>query len=183
MTYNRYDNAKIYRITNNANDLVYIGSTCLPLRKRLFNHKKEQHSGRGANRRLFKLAQEIGWDEMTMTLVEAYPCKSKEELCAREEYHRKQVSPELQLNMIRAHATKQDRKDDNQQSRERNRGTYNEYQREYFKRPHVAEYRAKWEQQHRDERLAYHRHMHHYKQSWGGRYHNCLLYIDTTLFT
>jgi hypothetical protein len=32
MTYNRYDNAKIYRITNNANDLVYIGSTCLPLR-------------------------------------------------------------------------------------------------------------------------------------------------------
>jgi hypothetical protein len=31
MTYNRYDNGKIYQITNNLNDMVYIGSTCLPL--------------------------------------------------------------------------------------------------------------------------------------------------------
>ena len=44
-------------------------------------------------------------------------------VAARSKYHRKQVPPELQLNMIRAHATKQDRKDGNQQSRERNRGT------------------------------------------------------------
>ena len=29
----RYNNGKIYKIINNFNDLVYIGSTCLPLRK------------------------------------------------------------------------------------------------------------------------------------------------------
>ena len=38
MTYNRYNNGKIYQITNNLNDMVYIGSTCLPLRKRWYNH-------------------------------------------------------------------------------------------------------------------------------------------------
>ena len=35
----RYNNGKIYKIINNFNDMVYIGSTCLPLRKRIFNHK------------------------------------------------------------------------------------------------------------------------------------------------
>ena len=53
MTYNRYHNGKIYQITNNIDDMVYIGSTCLPLRKRIYNHKKEYHSGKGPNRRLF----------------------------------------------------------------------------------------------------------------------------------
>ena len=42
----RYTNGKIYKIINNFNDMVYIGSTCLPLRKRIFNHKKEQRAGR-----------------------------------------------------------------------------------------------------------------------------------------
>ena len=33
MTHNtRYNNGKIYKIINNFNDMVYIGSTCLPLR-------------------------------------------------------------------------------------------------------------------------------------------------------
>ena len=38
-TNNRYTNGKIYQITNNLNDMIYIGSTCLPLRKRWYNHK------------------------------------------------------------------------------------------------------------------------------------------------
>ena len=50
MTSIRYDNGKIYRITNNIDNMIYIGSTCLPLRKRLYCHKKEQHSGKGQNR-------------------------------------------------------------------------------------------------------------------------------------
>jgi hypothetical protein len=44
MTYNRYTNGKIYQITNNLNDMIYIGSTCLPLRKRWYNHKNDERS-------------------------------------------------------------------------------------------------------------------------------------------
>ena len=54
----RYNNGKIYKIINNFNDMVYIGSTCLPLRKRIFNHKKEQQAGRSPNRHLFQLVSE-----------------------------------------------------------------------------------------------------------------------------
>ena len=67
MTYNRYDNGKIYQITNNLNDMVYIGSTCLPLRKRWYNHKNEMNHGKGSTRRLFQMAAQIGWDEMRIT--------------------------------------------------------------------------------------------------------------------
>ena len=57
MTHNtRYNNGKIYKIINNFNDMVYIGSTCLPLRKRIFNHKKEQRAGRTLEMGLHELA-------------------------------------------------------------------------------------------------------------------------------
>ena len=70
MTYNRYQNGKIYQITNNIDDMVYIGSTCLPLRKRIYNHKKEHHSGKGPNRRLFQHTEQYGWDEFNIILVD-----------------------------------------------------------------------------------------------------------------
>eukprot|EP01045_Picozoa_sp_COSAG04_P041000 COSAG04_NODE_12246_length_662_cov_106.149201_1_plen_135_part_00 len=77
MTYNRYDNGKIYQITNNIDDMVYVGSTCLPLRKRLYNHKKEHHSGKGPNRRLFLHAKQHGWSEFNIILVELYPMRQQ----------------------------------------------------------------------------------------------------------
>ena len=60
MTYNRYNNGKIYQITNNLNDMIYIGSTCLPLRKRWYNHKNEMNCGKGSTWRLFQMAAQIG---------------------------------------------------------------------------------------------------------------------------
>ena len=67
----RYDNGKIYRITNNIDNMIYIGSTCLPLRKRLYCHKKEQHSGKGQNRRLFLASgYQLSWLGRTQTQAE-----------------------------------------------------------------------------------------------------------------
>ena len=89
-TNTRYNNGKIYKIINNFNDMVYIGSTCLPLRKRIFNHKKEQRAGRSPNRHLFQLVREApnGWDDFQIVLVETCPCTNKDELLRHEEYHR-----------------------------------------------------------------------------------------------
>ena len=78
MNYNRYNNGKIYQIINNIDDMVYIGSTCLPLRKRIYNHKEEQHAGKGPNRRLFVHAQKYGWAEFDIILIEEYPCENRD---------------------------------------------------------------------------------------------------------
>ena len=104
-TNNRYTNGKIYQITNNLNDMVYIGSTCLPLRKRWYNHKNEMNYGKGSTRRLFQMAAQIGWDEMRIVLVESYSCDSSDELRRREEYHLQQVPVERRLNMMHAYQT------------------------------------------------------------------------------
>ena len=67
----RYNNGKIYKIIHNFNDMVYIGSTCLPLHKRIFNHK-EQRAGRSLNRYLFKLVREAAncWDDFQIVLLD-----------------------------------------------------------------------------------------------------------------
>ena len=98
----RYQNGKIYQITNDFNDQIYIGSTCLPLAKRFFNHKKEEAKVGDTNRQLFLLAREHGWHRLRIILLEQYPCNSKDELRQREEHHRSlfaSVFPDLCLNI------------------------------------------------------------------------------------
>ena len=110
MKYNRYNNGKIYKIVNNVDDMVYIGSTCLSLSKRKHLHKTEQVSGKSPNRRLFLHIKKYGWDEFDIYLVEQFSCHTKDQLRQREEYHRMQVSPDICLNMCRAFATTEDKK-------------------------------------------------------------------------
>ena len=130
----RYDNGKIYRITNNIDSMIYIGSTCLPLRKRLYCHKNEQHSGKGQNRRLFLHAKKYGWKEFDIYLLEKFPCDTKDE------FHRKQVPIDICLNMYRAYATAEDRKLVNKQSRQRHIASYNAYMRQFQQRPQSKAY-------------------------------------------
>ena len=88
MNYNRYNNGKIYQIINNIDDMVYIGSTCLPLKKRIYNHKEEYHAGKGPNRRLFQHAQKYGWAEFDIILIEEYPCENRDLVGAALRYRR-----------------------------------------------------------------------------------------------
>ena len=83
-----YPNGKIYKITNDFSDHVYIGSTCQPLAKRFYEHKKEARRGTKHTRHLFAFATEHGWDRFRITLLEHYPCDSRDELRQREEHHR-----------------------------------------------------------------------------------------------
>lgn len=78
-----YTNGKIYRINVDGSDLVYYGSTTDPLYKRMSSHKasfmKSDHH-RSVNE-LFKFGDPY------ITLVEKYPCDTKEELHARERWY------------------------------------------------------------------------------------------------
>ena len=72
-----YENGKIYKLT--CGDLVYYGSTCSSLTKRLYEHK--QKSNNCTSKQLF----EIGDPEIT--LVEDFACERKEQLTARERFY------------------------------------------------------------------------------------------------
>jgi hypothetical protein len=85
---NRYQQGKIYKITSNETDKCYIGSTCEKyLCNRMANHRshlKKYNAGKA----LYITANEIvKYHDSKIILLEAYECKSKDELLAREQHY------------------------------------------------------------------------------------------------
>jgi hypothetical protein len=74
-----YQRGKIYKITSDLTDKIYIGSTCNPLYKRLSQHKCSTNKCNSSE--LIKLGDAI------ITLIEDFPCERKEQLTARERYY------------------------------------------------------------------------------------------------
>ena len=77
-----YSKGKIYKIVNDSLDLVYYGSTCNELRKRLYNHKSHAKANRKCSSRILF---ESG--EAKIFLVEQFPTVSKMLLLRRERWY------------------------------------------------------------------------------------------------
>ena len=86
-----YNNSKIYKLWVNETDDIYIGSTCSTLTKRLCGHKSCYKRWKDGKKEKYKTSFklfEIG--NVMIELVEAYPCKCKDELRAREGFYIRQ---------------------------------------------------------------------------------------------
>src|SRR6185437_12749297 len=96
---NKYTNGKIYRMQLPGDEKFYVGSTTNTLKTRLCNHLK------GAGRCKSTVYRHLDgqWDKVEITLLESYPCKTKYELLAREQYWCDKLQP--QLNSKQAYAT------------------------------------------------------------------------------
>jgi group I intron endonuclease len=66
-----FSKAKIYKITNDYNNDVYVGSTCDLLTKRFSNHKKSVTNNEKKNRPLYKLMNEIGFERFRIELIDS----------------------------------------------------------------------------------------------------------------
>ena len=75
-----YSKGKIYKITNDYNDHVYIGSTCDTLSKNFSKHKSDSNC---KNNPLYKLIDEIGFERFRIELICDYPCEDKYQLCQK----------------------------------------------------------------------------------------------------
>jgi len=79
-----FNKGKIYKITNDFNDEVYIGSTCDTLNRRFSNHKARFKKERSKNSSIYKLMNEIGFERFRIELIENYPSQDKYQLRQRE---------------------------------------------------------------------------------------------------
>ena len=87
----RYKNGKIYKLWRLDCDDVYIGSTCLPLTKRLYEHKKSfklwdanpEKRGFVTSYLLFRK----GIDDVKIELIMSCPCNDKSELLKNEGFY------------------------------------------------------------------------------------------------
>ena len=80
---NRYQSSKIYRIVFNDGK-YYIGSTTQELNIRMNVHKTRSKTH---TTNLYEHVRKFGWENAKITLIEDYPCKSKDELNNKEREH------------------------------------------------------------------------------------------------
>jgi len=87
-----YKQGKIYKIECNVTGLIYIGSICKKkLSGRMTEHRsryKKYLNGKKKYLSSFKVMENNDYD---IILIEDYPCKSKDQLFARERYYTNEI--------------------------------------------------------------------------------------------
>jgi hypothetical protein len=92
-----YQNGKIYKIESHQGDKIYIGSTTKQyLSQRLVAHRKDYTYWLSGNKNAkkttsFNIFDEYGLDNCFITLIESFPCDSRDELTAREAHYIKSM--------------------------------------------------------------------------------------------
>jgi len=123
----RYKNGKIYEITSNNTDMVYVGSCYTPLNRRLTIHKSKKNCSS-------KYIIECG--DYNINLIEEYSCNNNTELRIREQYWIDKYKREDKniINEINAYLSKEQRLESKKDYREKNREKISEYNKEYGKK-------------------------------------------------
>jgi len=80
----RYNNGKIYKIVNEVNSIIYVGSTCTTLSRRFSWHKS--FCRRGHTSAIYAAMCEIGIEKFRIILIENYSTTEKNLLLAREQH-------------------------------------------------------------------------------------------------
>ena len=103
----KYQHAKIYKIINSIDKLIYVGSTVQPLNQRFSEHKSR--SKQYPERKIYKHFAKLGVEHFKIILIKLFPCNNKLELAIEEERYK--IMLNAQLNMVRAHQTAEQKKD------------------------------------------------------------------------
>ena len=167
---NKYEKAKIYKLIDNTNGNIYIGSTIQSLANRKSKHKQE--TKKKINKCKSKLI--INNDDYDIILIENYPCSSKEELLARERYFIENMEC---INKNRPIITIEERKEYEIKYANKNKDLIKTKSKEWYKnnKDKKKEYDKKYKKQLAD-----------YQNSWCGNYRtnyeNNLLKISMDIF-
>ena len=91
-----YARGKIYKIINRINTDIYIGSTVKKyLSQRMGTHQSCIYT---SNSKLYLSMRSLGFEHFKIVLIENFPCQSKDELRAREQYYIDELKPALNTN-------------------------------------------------------------------------------------
>lgn len=91
-----YSKGKIYKLVNDVNDEIYVGSTTQTLKQRLNTHKglSKIHP----NRHVYSKLNEVGWKNVHIILLEEVESSNAYQLLERERYWYDLLRPTLNKN-------------------------------------------------------------------------------------
>ncbi len=153
---NKYTNGKIYKIIDNTNGNIYIGSTIRSLKRRLQLHIHD------LKKKVYLTSSEIIKNgNYKIELIENYSCNNDEELRKREQYY---IDNNKCVNKKKSYSNRKEIK-------------------LYFKNYH-KKYDKEWYDNNKKYKKKYMKELRIYKNSFGGdpRSNNNLLLIDINLF-
>ncbi len=130
---NKYNNGKIYKIIDNTNNNIYIGSTIQDLNKRL-NHHKCCYNKKNNN----SVNIIIKNNDYKIELIENYSCNNKKELLEREGHYIRNT--EYCINKVQPGI---DRKETIKKSNEKRKEEIKNWH--YENKEKVKEYKKKYE--------------------------------------
>jgi hypothetical protein len=85
---NKYQRGKIYKIWSPNTERIYIGSTTeSTLAKRMAKHRADYQRWKEGHRQFITSFVLLNQPECQIQLLEVYPCNSKDELRAQEQFH------------------------------------------------------------------------------------------------
>jgi group I intron endonuclease len=93
MDNNAFKNAKIYKLTNTVDDEIYIGSTSSTLQRRLSTHKANAKVH--TQRPIYQHLNKVGMNNVSIELIEDFPCDNKVQLEVREQHWVNTLKPTL----------------------------------------------------------------------------------------
>ena len=136
-----FSNSKIYKITNDYNNDIYVGSTCDSLVKRFSSHKSLSKT---KDFPLYKLINEIGFERFAIKLVEDFPCEDVYQLRQREGYWIRQLGTLNKIISGRTHKEYRDTekekiKHKNEEWKEKNKERLSEHKKEKYYKNHEQE--------------------------------------------
>jgi hypothetical protein len=135
-----YDKGRIYKIVSESTDAVYVGSTIISLSKRFSTHNAATENGYNK----CQSKEIIKHGDAQCILIEAYPCKSKEELHAREYHHIKKLKEEG-VNVINIHMPTRTKKQYDQDNPDKKKACDARYREKHYeeRKEYNKEYREK----------------------------------------
>ncbi len=122
-----YSKGKIYKITNDLNNDIYVGSSCDTLIKRFSYHKKDSKKEKNEGLPFYKLMNEIGHTGFRIQLIEDYPCEDIYQLRQREGHFIREMGT---LNLVIAGRTRTEYKQDNREKLREKEKEYRENNKE-----------------------------------------------------
>ena len=141
-----YQLGKIYKIVDNTNGKIYIGSTCEPtLSRRLAQHKRGCRLYFKTKSRFMTSFEILKNENYEIVLVENYPCNSKDELHARERYY---IENNECVNKFIPTRT-------NKENREANKSKKTEQRKEYYNenKHKITEYKKQYHETNKEKVL------------------------------
>lgn len=134
-----YQNAKVYKIVDNTNGNIYVGSTCeSTLARRLAGHVKNYNLYLKGKCNYVTSYEIIKNNDYEIVLLENCPCESKDQLKARERYYIESLDC---VNKVIIGRTQKEYQRDNQEKIKKHKKEYyqqnkeiiNEAQQQYYK--------------------------------------------------